>query len=46
LRSGALDAEAVAVIFDLVKPVRAVRDNLGTGGKAKLKHAPKIGVWG
>jgi hypothetical protein len=27
-----------------MKPVWTVRDSLGTGGKAKFKHAPKIGV--
>jgi hypothetical protein len=27
-----------------VKPVGAVRDDLGPGGQAELKHAPKIGI--
>src|SRR6516225_9499680 len=38
------NAKAVAVILDLVKPVGAVRDDLGPGGQAELKHAPKIGI--
>jgi len=35
-----------AVVLDLVKPVRAVRDNGRFGGEAelkRLKHGPKIG---
>src|SRR5690349_3010140 len=39
----ASDRGGKAVVFDLVKPVRAARDCLGAGGEAKLdgrKNAP------
>ena len=39
-----LNAEAVPIILDLVKPVGAVWNDLGPGGQAELKHAPKIGI--
>ena len=36
----ALDAQAIAVIFDFVKPVRSMRNLSPTGGDAKIKtHA-------
>jgi len=41
----ASDRGGKAVVFDLVKPVRAARDCLGAGGEAKLngrKHAPGL----
>src|SRR5262245_56034684 len=37
---------AEAVVFYFVIPVRAVRDNPGPGGKAKLKHEPNRPVRG
>jgi hypothetical protein len=43
----ALDPQAVAVIFDLVEPIRAVGDFCTSGRNAKLKrlkHAPQMGA--
>lgn len=42
----AVQAEAVAVVFDLMKPVGAGGDGGGLGGEAEintLEHAAKIG---
>jgi hypothetical protein len=42
----ALNTPSIAVVFDLVEPVRAVWDDGRFGGKAEikgLKHVPKIG---
>jgi hypothetical protein len=41
----ALQPEAIAVVFDLVEPIRAGRDAGRSGGDAELKglkHGPKI----
>jgi len=45
--AAALDSQAVAVILDLVEPVRAGWNLYSLGGQAelkRLKHAPKIGL--
>src|SRR6516165_3351757 len=41
-----LQAQPVAVVFDLVKPVRAGGDAGRPGGDAELEHAPEIGIRG
>ena len=35
--------EAIAVVFDLVEPVRAGRDAVGFGREAEVKHVTDIG---
>ena len=43
----ALDPQAVAVVLDLVEPIRAARDLDAASGNAelkRLKHAPDIGA--
>jgi hypothetical protein len=40
----ALQPNPVAVVLDLVEPVRAVGDDGRSGGEAELKHAGKINI--
>ena len=40
-----LQSQPVAVILHVVQPVRAGRDGVGFGGKPKLKHALKGGIY-
>ena len=42
-----LKANTLAVIFDLVEPLRAGRHAFAERGEAELelKHGPKIGIW-
>ena len=41
----ALQAQAIAVIFDFVQPAVPVRDGGRFDGNAEFVHAAKIGIW-